>query len=625
MTTESFDTLVCSTSPNHINTMTTKHMLSDRIAQTALHHYDSVLSLQSSNKRGGQPKENEWTVFAAIVASSNRKQSKTQRTTQSVVSSGFLPANAKVVSDDHDSKEDLWVVSCATGTKCFAVAANDGDAADFSLLVLHDSHAEVLARRGLLRVLWLEIQHAVKHNAMLKSKSLAADDKSYRELLEDTSLRSKCQGASRFQLRSDVSLHLYISDSPCGDASIYMLKDLPNSIMKLSNTTSTLLDCVDNGKKQQNERAVDKTNEVQQFTGSKVIISKQTKLSVEACGGAVLEMAGSKTTQVHQLVREKGNQHTGMLRSKSGRSNLEINRRSTSMSCSDKLVRWGVLGLQGALLSAFIPEPMRLACIVIGKDIRSAGVVGDLFDKVHSSDQTTVSSQIAALQRAVPDRIFAVCEIVKLEALCRSVIALDSRNDLGSDIPIPSVFVSEHTFARGKAAAVESTNETSKKRLRSCPTSGFSMNWQCSPDTCIEPEVTVGARGIRQGKKPKISEDFINLHSRLSRMAIFSMRQEAMESMALTDGKNEQANRSEGSTISQSLKCSSVQYKHTKNAQGARWHTELRQIIFQKGPLAGWIIGDGSVRLRQPISGDNDSKTPANDASCDPLPTTHDQ
>lgn len=52
----------------------------------------------------------------------------------------------------------------------------------------------------------------------------------------------------------------------------------------------------------------------------------------------------------------------GLLRVKPGRGD-----RTSSMSCSDKLARWNVLGCQGALLMHFLEEPIYLSAVVIGK------------------------------------------------------------------------------------------------------------------------------------------------------------------------------------------------------------------------------------------------------------------
>lgn len=88
------------------------------------------------------------------------------------------------------SSSDLKVVSLATGAKCLPTVKYPirGDA-------LHDSHAEVLARRSLIRWLYEEVQRAA--HSTIGSPWVEGNP------------------GGKWALKENVNLHMYISTVPC--------------------------------------------------------------------------------------------------------------------------------------------------------------------------------------------------------------------------------------------------------------------------------------------------------------------------------------------------------------------------------------------------------------------------
>ncbi|XP_039061417.1 tRNA-specific adenosine deaminase TAD1 isoform X4 [Hibiscus syriacus] len=150
---------------------------------------DKVFSLYSSLTKKGKPQGREVSVLAAFLLSS--------------------------------PSQDMEVVALGTGTKCIGRSrlTHRGD-------IVNDSHAEIIARRALLRFLYGKIQR-------LNNNSNKEEQNGTSELQTGCLEHSVCQlesggsGEIKYKLRAGWKFHLYISQMPCGDAS---LSSAPSSI-----------------------------------------------------------------------------------------------------------------------------------------------------------------------------------------------------------------------------------------------------------------------------------------------------------------------------------------------------------------------------------------------------------
>ncbi|GAA5880203.1 hypothetical protein JCM16303_001250 [Sporobolomyces ruberrimus] len=204
--------------------------------------------------------------------------------------------------------------------------------------VLHDSHAEVIARRGLKLWLYDELAAAIRcaRTAFLKRR----DNGTWR-------------------LRDEWELGLWISTLPCGDASTYSLSLAAPASAPSQSLHPQNLDSHSNMHRSLTEGAA---------LGMVTTRDGPTMTSSDS---------NLNTPLVHRGRVSYSSFST--LRTKPGRADSPP---TTSHSCSDKIAMWSLLGIQGGLL-ATLGVHVELSFIGI------SGVKGDETEKEKIRDEVT--------------------------------------------------------------------------------------------------------------------------------------------------------------------------------------------------------------------------------------------
>ncbi|XP_071320830.1 double-stranded RNA-specific editase 1-like isoform X1 [Trachinotus anak] len=195
-----------------------------------------------------------------------------------------------VMTTGKDVKE-AQVICVSTGTKCI-----NGEYMSDRGLALNDCHAEIVARRSLIRYLYSQLDHFLSNNEEEHRKSIF----------------TRCDNRQGFRLKENVQFHLYISTSPCGDARIFSPHEAGVE---------------DQGDRHPNRKA-----------------RGQLRTKIES-GEGTIPVRSSNTIQTWD----------GVLQGE----------RLLTMSCSDKIARWNVVGFQGSLMSYFT-EPIYFSSIILG-------------------------------------------------------------------------------------------------------------------------------------------------------------------------------------------------------------------------------------------------------------------
>ena len=484
----------------------------------------AVLRRYASLPKNGKPQPGEYTLLA-----------------------GFA------VTDDAVPDAPPRVVALGTGTKCLPASSRcpRGEA-------LSDSHAEVIARRAFVRFLYDEFERAMEVDEGDAVEDAAARDETKKNAASQRSIVEYVDGASSttpFRLRGGVRVHLYASQSPCGDASIFELatKDGPRPDATTSLNTHTAR-CPPETEPSAREDAA-------RAYPSDVSRPKKSKRAKTSRGGAGASFAGATGAKRLVVVDDDvdlspfnrslavDNEHggrgqtLGACRLKPGRG-----ARTDCMSCSDKIARWVALGAQGALPSSLM-RPTHATRESVRDD-----PAGD-FERDRNPGGTNRASscetirsygavRLASVVVSAPDDASAATGTEKenvLAALRRALVDRVPGDVPGDGHPKPGVFV---------VAPAPPELSSSAGQRRGWVASGTSVNWYWRRETrkkgdaeekvafsFLGTEVTLGGTGRRAGfsKKARSSK---KAQSRLCRASLAARYGEVVEKVRARQRRN---------------------------------------------------------------------------------------
>lgn len=330
------------------------------------------ISIQTYHERVPETwrEENKQVCLATIVAHIKRSSDEECRGHFQVLGMGV---GTKFLSEKILREE--YQVSGAKNTSVAASASVLGDDNSRTNMDSHpvlsscygmkvrDSHAEVLARRAFRRTLALEMKchllgQSVTNPILTLRRSLENDSN---EKVEGGDSEKEGGGRSNiiFSLAPGVTIHMYTSSAPCGNS---CLKKFAK--MSRERYDSTL--GMDDWPKDEHEPIGRHSMHLGRFS---VLVKRDSHATSQ-------EKLASTTTK-ESARQEKKLSHMPIKQRKwpanvddqwcPPGTTLPHLGRGSIQTCSDKICRWNVIGLQGSLLSSLLDAPIYMETLTIGR------------------------------------------------------------------------------------------------------------------------------------------------------------------------------------------------------------------------------------------------------------------
>lgn len=251
----------------------------------------------------------------------------------------------------HACTDTVQVVAVGAGTKFMP---QDAIEADVKGECIHDGHAEILARRGLMRFLYAQMHGLCTSNS--DGTAAGSLEPGFPAVLEV--VQSSGSHPNMYRWNPMVGLHFYTSAQPCGNASVKRWAKgktekwhdvQPDSLPHVPHPRITLHARSEG----QAMFLVKRSRPAASKHCSSAKHDDRMPCSDQGIACATISMAPGP------VVREVA-KHVPPA------CELPLSGSGQTVSCSDKIARWNVLGVQGGLILNLLLEPIYIQSMTIG-------------------------------------------------------------------------------------------------------------------------------------------------------------------------------------------------------------------------------------------------------------------